>query len=305
MTKLKIAFVSCLGILGFEITTLLSGEIALSQPIYQIKQNNSQVILQQQGRLTADDSILPSDGSLYDEYSFEGRAGQQITISLESSDFDTYLILLGPNNEVLAQNDDVSATNLNSSLTVTLPSNGTYRVIANSYSSGDRGRYTLIATEAGQGSSLSEISENTQSAPQRPRFQTYVHDNKFSIQHPEGSEINVIPNYGLEIRSFSGERLIKTMASVQSGSFEENVNRALVDESDMIGTLTRRGDLTVGGREAIRLWFSEGQHFYYTITTVIRYSNSQTILVSTFYDDDSPSTIEAIQDIHWSLRILE
>ncbi|MGJ3251895.1 MAG: PPC domain-containing protein [Elainellaceae cyanobacterium] len=115
-----------------------------------IAQNSSGILLQRQGTLQRGDSVLPSDGSLYDEYTFEGRAGQQVTISLESPDFDTYLILLGPNDDVVAQNDDVSATNLNSSLTVTLPSNGTYRVIANSYSSGDRGGYELTVTGQSQ-----------------------------------------------------------------------------------------------------------------------------------------------------------
>jgi hypothetical protein len=106
----------------------------------------TQTLLRQQGTLADGDSVLASDGSLYDEYTFEGTTGQQVTISLVSSDFDTYLILLGPDGTVIDQNDDISSSNFNSELTVTLPVAGTYTVIANSYDNSGRGRYTLTVT---------------------------------------------------------------------------------------------------------------------------------------------------------------
>jgi hypothetical protein len=113
-----------------------------SQP----KQTDSQVLLERQGTLEEGDSVLASDGSLYDEYTFEGEAGQRVTISLSSTDFDTYLALLGPDGEVIAQNDDIVPGNLNSELTVTLPTTGTYIVIANSFDNTGRGRYTVVVT---------------------------------------------------------------------------------------------------------------------------------------------------------------
>jgi tetratricopeptide (TPR) repeat protein len=88
-------------------------------------------------------SALPSDGSLYEQHTFEGRAGQSVTISVESSDFDTYVALFSPDGELLAKNDDISRSNSNSSLTVALPASGRYRVIVNAYKKGERGRYTL------------------------------------------------------------------------------------------------------------------------------------------------------------------
>ncbi|MGJ3253314.1 MAG: trypsin-like peptidase domain-containing protein [Elainellaceae cyanobacterium] len=100
-------------------------------------------ILQEEGELGPDSAVLPSDGSLYQEHLFEGDEGQAITITMESEEFDTYLILIGPDEEVIDQNDDIGPNNLNSSLTVTLPETGTYRAIANSYDSTGRGRYTL------------------------------------------------------------------------------------------------------------------------------------------------------------------
>ena len=88
-------------------------------------------------------STLPSDGSLYDQHTFEGRAGQSVTITVESSDFDTYVAIFNPQGKLLAQNDDISKSNSNSAVTVTLPASGTYRVVVNAYNKGDRGRYTL------------------------------------------------------------------------------------------------------------------------------------------------------------------
>ncbi|MEG4252729.1 tetratricopeptide repeat protein [Microcoleus sp. Pol10D4] len=88
-------------------------------------------------------SVLPSDGSLFEQHNFEGRADQSVTITVESRDFDTYVAIFGPDGKLLAENDDISKSNSNSSLTVTLPASGRYRVIVNAYKKGERGRYTL------------------------------------------------------------------------------------------------------------------------------------------------------------------
>ena len=101
------------------------------------------LILQEEGTLGPNSNVLSTDGSLYQEYSFYGTAGQTITITLESSQFDTFLILLGPSGQDLGQNDDISPNNRNSALTVRLPVTGTYRAIANAYDNTGRGNYRL------------------------------------------------------------------------------------------------------------------------------------------------------------------
>jgi len=105
--------------------------------------NQGSFILRQEGVLGSGASVLPSDGSLYQEYTFEGRAGQSVTINLASSDFDTYLALVDPNDKVIGENDDASQSDPNSVLSIALPRTGTYRVIVNSYDKGGRGRYLL------------------------------------------------------------------------------------------------------------------------------------------------------------------
>ena len=99
-------------------------------------------LLAVQGALATGDAVL-EDGSLYDEYTFAGSTGQQITISLTSQDFDPYLILLDPQGQRISENDDVSRNNRNSRLVITLPNNGTYTVVANSYESGSNGEYEI------------------------------------------------------------------------------------------------------------------------------------------------------------------
>jgi serine protease Do len=103
----------------------------------------SRLILREEGVLESGDSVLPSDGSLYDEYTFEAEAGQSVTIDLESSDFDPYLALFGPDGQLVGENDDVSESNRNSRLIVTLPATGLYRVVVNAYDSTGRGEYLL------------------------------------------------------------------------------------------------------------------------------------------------------------------
>ena len=100
------------------------------------------ISLEEQGMLSAGDSML-DDGSLYDAYKFSGSSGQQVIIYLESQDFDPYLILLDPAGRRISENDDISRTDRNSRLVVTLPDTGTYTVVANSYEAGKNGGYRL------------------------------------------------------------------------------------------------------------------------------------------------------------------
>jgi S1-C subfamily serine protease len=103
----------------------------------------SRAILQEEGALVAGGPVLPSDNSLYREYTFEGRAGQSVAISLESTDFEPYVAIIGPNDRLLAQNDEGRDSAKNAFLSVTLPATGRYRVIVNAYDASGRGRYTL------------------------------------------------------------------------------------------------------------------------------------------------------------------
>ena len=107
---------------------------------YQTSQNR--LLMRQAGILGRGAKVL-SDGSLFQEYSFQGRAGQPLTIALASPDFDTYLILVDQNGRKIAENDNISRSNPNSQMSVTLPRTGVYRAIATASNPRGRGRYLL------------------------------------------------------------------------------------------------------------------------------------------------------------------
>ncbi|MEA5449754.1 pre-peptidase C-terminal domain-containing protein [Leptolyngbya sp. CCNP1308] len=91
------------------------------------------------------DTVLEEAGTIYpaeSTYTFEGTAGQVMTITLASEDFDPVLSLTGPGEAEIATNDDFGGT-LNSTIIVELPEDGTYTVVARSFS-GQGGDYDLI-----------------------------------------------------------------------------------------------------------------------------------------------------------------
>ncbi|MDY7013233.1 MAG: trypsin-like peptidase domain-containing protein, partial [Cyanobacteriota bacterium] len=96
------------------------------------------------GTLSRGDNILPADNSVFDLYSFEGRAGEVVNITMNSSEVDAYLILVAPGGDDIAQDDD-SAGGTNARIVATLPVDGTYWIVANSYQAGELGSYTLQA----------------------------------------------------------------------------------------------------------------------------------------------------------------
>jgi tetratricopeptide (TPR) repeat protein len=93
------------------------------------------------GQLDENSETL-EDGSYINIHTFEGQAGEAISIELVSEAFDTYLILLGPDEQPLAEDDDGNG-GTNSRIVVTLPTTGTYQMVASSYAAGETGPYTL------------------------------------------------------------------------------------------------------------------------------------------------------------------
>ena len=123
---------------GLFVMTIALGASCLITPSAQAQSGNQTpaAILQQQG------SLQPSQ----DEYSFTGKKGQAVTIALTSDAFDTFLTLLDPDGEEIASNDDYGRS-LNSAIVITLPQDGTYKVLTKSYS-GQGGDYSITVRPA-------------------------------------------------------------------------------------------------------------------------------------------------------------
>lgn len=99
------------------------------------------------GNLTTNACPL-GDGTFYDAYSFSATAGQQVAISMTSSQFDTFLILNRPDGSNLTVDDD-GGGGTNSRIPpgsgfITLPTTGTYTIWANAFDPSDTtGAYSL------------------------------------------------------------------------------------------------------------------------------------------------------------------
>lgn len=80
-----------------------------------------------------------------DEWTFQARAGDVVTIEMSSGDFDTYLRLLGPTGGQVADNDDIAyPDNTNSAIRdIELGDSGLYTILAGAYSPDARGTYTI------------------------------------------------------------------------------------------------------------------------------------------------------------------
>jgi serine protease Do len=80
--------------------------------------------------------------------SCNGTAGDAVSIDMSAADGDPFLILLGPDGGVVANNDDTPGS-LNASIETTLPETGEYTIIATGFSREDTFRYSLSVRRIG------------------------------------------------------------------------------------------------------------------------------------------------------------
>jgi len=95
-----------------------------------------------EGMLSDGDLIMP-DGSYYDHYAFEATAGQVVKITLTSSAFDAYLVLLDPYFNALVHGDDLADGSSDSQIVLKISYGGIYHIFANTYDQGETGQYTI------------------------------------------------------------------------------------------------------------------------------------------------------------------
>ena len=116
-------------------------------------------LLDSAGRLEEGDTTR-EDGSLYDIYTVTGEAGQTLAITLESLDFNTFLIVSDGQGNELARNDDIdtAVSNYHSFAVVTLPQGGDVRIVVKGKAVIARGRYRLRVQSA-DGTAQPQLSE--------------------------------------------------------------------------------------------------------------------------------------------------
>lgn len=105
------------------------------------------------GSLSPSDCTLDADNTSVDFWRFQGTAGQQVTITLRSTSFDAYLVLLSPEPDVVAEDDD-SGGGSDARIIHTLTQTGVWTIAVNSLQPG-YGSYTLSVSCSTGGPSCS------------------------------------------------------------------------------------------------------------------------------------------------------
>jgi hypothetical protein len=104
------------------------------------------------GTLSENDAKL-DDGTYYQMVRFRGHAGDQMTATLSSPDFDSYLLLAAGAGELsslekLADNDDADGTTVDSRIVFDLPEDGIYTLVVNTYDGGTGAYQLRVETSA-------------------------------------------------------------------------------------------------------------------------------------------------------------
>lgn len=102
-------------------------------------------VLTGEGELLDSDDLKLDDGTPMDYFVFEGAAGDRVTITAESADFNTVIGLfsaIGEDLELIAGNDNASEDTTHSRIEATLPATGTYAIFLTA-ADGGRGAYQI------------------------------------------------------------------------------------------------------------------------------------------------------------------
>jgi hypothetical protein len=117
----------------------------------------------QQGTLASSDVLLTSDSTYAQPWTIQGRAGQTITIDLESEGFDSYLFLRGPGISGGRDfQDDDSGGNCHARLTATFPQSGEYEIVVNTADHYATGGFSLSVTSGSKPKSVARCSRSNQ-----------------------------------------------------------------------------------------------------------------------------------------------
>jgi len=135
----------------FDYSLRLMNEDAEAADLRSIERNSTAT-----GAIDKDDPSSEDRRGYYEPVTFNGSAGENVEITMGSQPGDTYLQLLDPDGNLVAENDDAGYS-LNSSLEADLPADGEYTIVATSFSDSDTFEYELSLNVSAGGSSGSDL----------------------------------------------------------------------------------------------------------------------------------------------------
>jgi hypothetical protein len=139
----------------------------------------------QQGNLARGDAAM-DDGSLFDLYTYQARAGERLTFTMRSDAFDTFITVgrMNGNQAELLVRDDDSGGGTNSRAELTVDRDGPIFVVANALREGMTGAYSIEMAAAGGSSAISagrvtgSLARTDQMLADSSYFDTYTYQGR-------------------------------------------------------------------------------------------------------------------------------
>lgn len=164
------------------------------------------------GQLQRGDQTL-SSGEYADSYRFRGNSGDRVNLRMTSSDFDSYLILKGPNG-FSEDNDDAADGDRSAGINTRLPGAGDYTITATSFETGETGRYALTFNNGGSTTPAAQPRAQL-TPPARPRGNQFGNLNG----RQTGSGGSATASSGTLTAGTTSGRLARGDSTLNSGEF--------------------------------------------------------------------------------------
>jgi hypothetical protein len=232
--------------------TLLLEDGPVSVPA--VSQGNLSMGSNVSGNLSEDDPTLDDD-SHYDLWTYRGKAGETIRVTLRSDDFDAYVSFgqLDGDDFTEMGSDDDGAGGTDAKLTVTLSNDGEYVVRVNSLSEGETGDYTLLLEQGDPSEATASDDHDHGDAPESGPADPLPEPSPIrSGQTVNGdlgdSDPRMDDNSHYDLYSFSARRGQQVVVTMRSTAFDSYMALGQV-ESGSFNSLESDDD-TGGGDDA-------------------------------------------------------
>jgi hypothetical protein len=222
----------------------------------------------ERGNLAAGDETLGT-GEYLDVYTFEGTPGQQVRVDVSSSDFDTYLIVTGPN-DLQEDNDDVEGAAGHSIIELDLADSGTYSAIVTSYAAGETGDYELVIEYGDANTNYSTDEDNPSQRDVRR-----LADGQTLNGRLESGDTEIETDRFTDVYTFEGQAGQSVSIDMTSSEFDTYLglvfpSEEFLENDDYEGSTSRsRIDLTLqesGRYSVLATSYSSGMSGSYQVT---------------------------------------
>ncbi|HJR53800.1 MAG TPA: hypothetical protein VJ982_08785 [Gemmatimonadota bacterium] len=189
------------------------------------------------GALEPSDPVM-EDGALFDEYTIDATAGQEIVAVVTSVEFDPYVVVTGPSGEQ-TENDDFGSSREVSLVEAIASESGTWRVQVTSYEPEKRGAYALTLTTRMR-TDATVLEEEFTVTGELPDGPTASVSGVLDAEDPQRADESWYEAWSMEVQA--GDHAVLTLQSPDFDAYLTLVsptNRAFNDDDGAGGTDSR------------------------------------------------------------------